>query len=562
MELSSGGNVSESLEVKEEENCEDETENQITVPPLTIFSKGRTLIIGPDIEHALDIGELLTEKGLSCTLCVPTNENSELSISRTGALDVIEGDSVSVSGSFGGFTITAAAGGDQKKLPALFGNEVGFFDLVLDLQSTPSYRGKQLPVGYFAPGDDEILIDEALAELPEMKGRFTRPQFTLLNENRCLHGRSQKHDCRRCLEICPLDAISSDGRRIAFDPYLCQGCGGCALVCPADAIRMQSPTQEEILSALAARLSEANVLEDSPPDLILYDRNIENKTLRTMIAATGGSPVFFEVDEISRIGLEVLLAALTNGAGSVTLICGQEKPAPISQALQRQVELGKTILQGLHYPTDLLRFIIHQAERMEPEPYILPDKTGSEGPARLLIPPASFPFGHDKRTLTCLAASHLFKVSGAHQSSIPLPDDAPYGAVVIDADSCSLCMACAGSCPPEALRADGDAPRISLVESRCHQCGLCMTACPEDAIRLQPRLLCDFAAADSPVVAREVEPFNCIECGEPFASQAMINRMQEKLSGHWMYSSDRQIRRLRMCRTCRTQDALTAGDFR
>jgi hypothetical protein len=63
-------------------------------------------------------------------------------------------------------------------------------------------------------------------------------------------------------------------------------------------------------------------------------------------------------------------------------------------------------------------------------------------------------------------------------------------------------------------------------------------------------------------VLREAEPFRCIECGEPFASQAMISRMQEKLTGHWMYSSDRQMSRLRMCRACRTRDALMAKDFR
>jgi hypothetical protein len=51
-----------------------------------------------------------------------------------------------------------------------------------------------------------------------------------------------------------------------------------------------------------------------------------------------------------------------------------------------------------------------------------------------------------------------------------------------------------------------------------------------------------------------------VVCDVPFATQAMIDRMQDKLSGHWMYTGERQLRRLRMCRTCRTRDALTSQD--
>jgi ferredoxin len=122
-------------------------------------------------------------------------------------------------------------------------------------------------------------------------------------------------------------------------------------------------------------------------------------------------------------------------------------------------------------------------------------------------------------------------------------------------------MACVGACPSGALVAGGDVLRLSLVESRCHQCGFCLAVCPEQAIRLQPRLLWNSAAADMPAVLREVEPFRCVECGEPFAAPAMISRMEEKLNGHWMFGGKRQRRRLRMCRTCRTRDALTAGEY-
>jgi hypothetical protein len=42
----------------------------------------------------------------------------------------------------------------------------------------------------------------------------------------------------------------------------------------------------------------------------------------------------------------------------------------------------------------------------------------------------------------------------------------------------------------------------------------------------------------------------------------MIDRMQAKLVGHWMYANERQLRRLRMCGACRTADALASEDMK
>jgi ferredoxin len=141
-----------------------------------------------------------------------------------------------------------------------------------------------------------------------------------------------------------------------------------------------------------------------------------------------------------------------------------------------------------------------------------------------------------------------------------MPDGSPFGAVAVDSAACTLCMACAVACPSGALSAGRDTPRLTFIESRCHQCGLCRDACPEDAIRLEPRILCDPAAVDVPAVLREAEPFRCVVCGAPFATQVMVDRMQDKLAGHWMYAGERQLRRLRMCRICRTRDALESKD--
>jgi len=186
------------------------------------------------------------------------------------------------------------------------------------------------------------------------------------------------------------------------------------------------------------------------------------------------------------------------------------------------------------------------------------DMTDAVMPSAL---PADFSPRNARRVLTRLAAVHLQNLNADGPESVPLPNFAPYGTVQLDTEACTLCMACVTTCPTGALAAASDLPRLYFSEDRCHQCGLCREACPESAVRLKPRLLCSDGADLSPVVLKESEPFTCVECGVPFASPAMIARLQAKLAGHWMYSSDRQQRRLQMCRTCRTRDALLAKDL-
>lgn len=42
--------------------------------------------------------------------------------------------------------------------------------------------------------------------------------------------------CGKCGEICQYSAIACVGEKVLVYPELCHGCGGCALVCPVDAI--------------------------------------------------------------------------------------------------------------------------------------------------------------------------------------------------------------------------------------------------------------------------------------------------------------------------------------
>jgi ferredoxin len=134
---------------------------------------------------------------------------------------------------------------------------------------------------------------------------------------------------------------------------------------------------------------------------------------------------------------------------------------------------------------------------------------------------------------------------------LPLPEDAPYGAVLVDTDSCTLCLSCVSLCPSGALGDNSDLPQLRFQEDACLQCGLCANVCPEQAISYEPRLNLQPEAL-SQVVLHEEEPFACVECGSLFGVKSTIERITEKLAGkHSMFGTSDAARMIQMCDDCR-----------
>jgi ferredoxin len=156
----------------------------------------------------------------------------------------------------------------------------------------------------------------------------------------------------------------------------------------------------------------------------------------------------------------------------------------------------------------------------------------------------------DRRQITRLAAKALHAGS---EETLPLPEGAPYGAVLVNQDSCTLCLSCVSLCPSGALTDNEDKPQLNFQEAACLQCGLCSNICPEDAIDLVPQFnLADSALQE--VVKNEEEPAACIECGALFGVKSTIDRIVAQLEGkHPMFASSDQGRMIRMCDNCRIQ---------
>ena len=153
---------------------------------------------------------------------------------------------------------------------------------------------------------------------------------------------------------------------------------------------------------------------------------------------------------------------------------------------------------------------------------------------------------------------HLYSHAAKPQPLVNLSAGAPFGQVELNAERCTLCMACVSQCPGKALQSGGDTPQLKFLEDNCVQCGLCDRCCPEDAIGPSPRYLFSGEERRRVRVLKEEAPFHCVECGKPFAARGIIERMTERLKDHDMFQGD-ALRRIQMCEDCRVLDIHQSG---
>jgi ferredoxin len=384
-----------------------------------------------------------------------------------------------------------------------------------------------------------------------MVGEFEKPKYFSYKASICAHGRSHKTGCTLCIDVCSTAAISADGDHVKVEPHLCMGCGACATVCPSGAMSYSYPAIPELGKRIRTLLSTyANA---GGRDACLLLHAVDGRDVMARLARSGrGLParvVPFEVHHVAAVGLELWLAALAFGASQVAvLVTGSEAPQ-YREALEFQMRVADTIAQGLGYQGQHFR-VFEGAGTANLETALW------SWPAALAVRmPATFAVVGDKRTAAALAIEHLSRHAPVPQREIRLPAGAPFGAIAVDREACTMCLACVGSCPEGALIDGQDAPQLRLVESKCVQCGICERTCPEHAISLVPRLSLAPAARE-PQVLNIAAIFNCVACGKPIGTEKMVETMLGKLVGHSMFAAPGALHRLRMCADCRVIDMM------
>lgn len=431
------------------------------------------------------------------------------------------------------------------------------FDLVLDLSREPLIRLEQPPQGYFAPRNDPLEQALAARELARMVGEFEKPKFFLYKESICAHSRSEITGCTRCIEVCSTRAIRGDTaeNRVVVEPHLCMGCGGCATVCPSGAMTYAYPRVADSGVRIKTVLQTFRDAGGRGP-VLLFHNSADGRELIARLARRGrGLPanvIPLELFHIASLGLDTALGSIALGAARCIVLSAGSEPEAYRAALRAQLGFGQQFLSGIGLEDGRLQLLeAGDVGALEQAVWSLDDVRA--------LPPATFNLSNEKRATLDFAIDHLTAHAPAPREEVALSSGAPYGRVVVNRDSCTLCMACVGACPEGALLDARELPQLRFIERNCVQCGLCEKTCPEDAITLEPRLLLTESALKA-VVLNETEPYLCARCGKPFGTRRMIEAMVGRLSGHSMFGSDSARRRLHMCADCRVIDMVTEQD--
>jgi len=508
-------------------------------------SRGRCLVVGPEA-RALAVARRAGE-GLACTVASP-GPGKPSAVAVEG-ITVVRGGRLLVRGALGDFEVTVAGEAGERNLGSMLSPPLDRFDLVLDLGEAPLMHQAMPPLGYYAPRD-ETALEGALSVLPDMLGEFEKPKFFQYDAGICAHGRAGKQGCRRCIDACPAEAIVSIGESVQVNPYLCQGGGACATTCPTGAITYAYPQAADLLAVLRRTLQSYRDAGGTAPVVLFHDGSSE-EALGATIASMPERVLPVPVEEAGSVGMDAWLCALAYGASAAIVATSDQTPAQSLEALQDQLVTTRSLLGGMGYDETSVSFV----NLDQPEAALAALSGLSAAPT---CTPAAFAAPADKRGRLRMALQHLFGQAPAPRRMISLHDGAPFGEVKVDTQACTLCMSCVSSCPTHALQDGRGLPQLNFREWSCVQCGLCERTCPEGAISLSPRFLYDVEAREQPRLLHEEQPLCCVSCGKPFATRSMLEVLERKLAGHWMFQDEASRRRLQMCEDCRVRDLFAA----
>lgn len=523
------------------------------VPLVPLTSEGVILVYGRD-ERAIEAAKILKDR-LDVTVLL--SKPGAIEPLRVSEYPVAKGSVVSAQGHLGAFELTV----DDYALPAAssrgkleFGVErdgaKSRCDLILDLTgNAPLFPAHELRDGYLrVDPNDPAAVLRTVMKAGDLVGTFDKPRYITFTENLCAHSRSKIVGCNRCLNLCPTGAITPNGDHVAIDENVCAGCGACAAVCPTGAAAYALPPVDALIGKIRTLLSTYREAGGENPVLLLHDAEHGGQMIEMLARHGDGLPanvIPVSVNEVTQIGLETFAAAFAYGAASLRLLM-RARPKHETGGTVRTIAYADTILKGLGFGENRVATIETDD----------PDELGRNlyeiSAAKTVANPASFVATGRKRDVMRLSLRELQRAAPAPVDVIALPEHAPFGKIEVNAEGCTLCLACVSACPTGALSDNPEKPMLKFSEDACVQCGLCKATCPEKVISLHPQI--DFRAATAEArIMKEEEPFECIRCAKPFGTKSTIERISAKLEGrHWMFQGRAQrLELLKMCEDCR-----------
>lgn len=340
----------------------------------------------------------------------------------------------------------------------------------------------------------------------------------------CLNTRHRSAGCRRCVDVCPTDAVVVvDDRGLHLDPGACVGCGACTARCPTQAL--MAPRSDRSL-----QLALADVPAGAPVRLACPRGGVAPVSMPTIrhdrcLAALGG---------------EALLGLAGDQARHLWLDdapCGTCDLGELHAEIERAARDADEVRAAFG-----LSSIVHRTQLEPATEWLAP---GAAGPvvsavggsvSRRGLLRRLFAVGPERRAGVDGGAParrqlllRRLRSWAAVSAAVPLPAaEVPgFGAVSVDADRCSACGLCSTFCPTGALgfhtATDGAGAgsfTLTLDASQCVDCGLCAVACPEHAVTVASRLDPAAVLSGSTTVLVSGRTTTCDACGSLTAARS------------------------------------------
>ena len=278
--------------------------------------------------------------------------------------------------------------------------------------------------------------------------------------------------CTRCIDACPVDALSFQFT-IIRSPEACRQCGLCLHICPTSAFSAKDEWHSlvNMVSTFPSGQSLELICGFHPkPEPGLPECDTTVKTANCLAALGPSLYITLRGRGIKHIALRLDACA--------------QCPAGLQNALPH-IKAISTI-SSIVEPTESLA-----AETVQREVHTYRDTTFSRrGLFRSLLGKNNdYADGNPPTTSERGRLVHSFETLLKKETPIGEPlDRLPFFQVSIK-DSCNACMACARSCPSGAIRVSitgGNHFILEFAPGLCLDCGLCVASCRMESIVREP----------------------------------------------------------------------------
>lgn len=314
-----------------------------------------------------------------------------------------------------------------------------------------------------------------LADRLAERFRGSEPPALEFISRRCLRNRRQGNGCARCIDECPVQAISGqEPGGVRLDPKRCVGCLACTAVCPAEALvgkdyRLAAAPGKATWQATLVFCCEKAIRSGEEIVLPCLGALAEEqlaafavkaaKGVRLCLVKCSGCRAAFVPDLLAR-RLVTLNSRLGNGeiAGSITLLLEEEEGGEPAESSSRRAFFKAFREISFHAATETMATLQADSDQREQHAH-------KHQPIRLAQLRQVIADTGDESTRQALLRLFFTLTVGTE---------------------CNFCGACAGMCPTGALKntREGEVKRLQFDWSCCSGCGLCLEFCRKNALTL------------------------------------------------------------------------------